>query len=261
MRIEDLGPIAGKTLKLVKHEILAREKDAVPGLAWNILWPLLLAGGFLMAFNLARGGSNQTGAETFLSTYLGVLTWTTGSAVLMSNLNVWKPNRVAITDIAFSFTVLSVVDVTVKYIFFLVQLFIGVAIWLILIPHDQWYLVLAYLLVYILALYLALLTMAWVASMVGAVTPDMSSYLPPVLLVLLALSPIFQHNGDALPWIIRLFNELNPLAIWATVLYSTIDVAKSGPTPPVLFLVVSMVAVVIGRLAVRRFYSHMAKVI
>jgi hypothetical protein len=56
-------------------------------------------------------------------------------------------------------------------------------------------------------------------------------------------------------------NEINPLSRWVEVLYSTIDVAKTGPSAPVLFFAASVLAVVVVRLLVRAAYREMAKVI
>lgn len=259
MTVADVIRRVRLVLSLSRHEIRVQHKETFLGLAWVILWPVLQAGGFLLAFNMMRGGASGTGA--ILSTYIGVLVWTTAAGVLVSNLSILKSNREMITHIVFSFSILSVVDVTVKYIFFLIQIGIAIALWLLLIPNDHWYLVLAYVPIYLVAFYLVLLAMAWVASIVGVALPDLSFFLPPVLILLLALSPVFQRSADAMPWIVRLSNEINPLSIWVDALYSTIDVAKTGPSAPVLFLAVSVVAVAAARFLVGVFYREMAKVI
>jgi lipopolysaccharide transport system permease protein len=259
MTISEFTHAARLTLSLARHEMAAQRKESFLGMVWIVLWPVVQAGGFLFALNLVRGGSSGIG--TVLSTYIGVLVWTTASSVLVSNLNILKSNREMITHVVFSFSILSVVDLTVKYLFFLIQFCIGLALWLLLIPNEHWYLVLAYLPIYLLAFYLVLLAMAWAASIVGVALPDLSFFLPPVLTLLLVLSPIFQRDADALPWIVRGFNEINPLSMWVETLYSTIDVAQTGPSAPVLFLVLSVVAVAAARFLVGVFYREMAKVI
>jgi lipopolysaccharide transport system permease protein len=259
MTISEFTHAARLTLSLARHEMAAQRKESFLGMVWIVLWPVVQAGGFLFALNLVRGGSSGIG--TVLSTYIGVLVWTTASSVLVSNLNILKSNREMITHVVFSFSILSVVDLTVKYLFFLIQFCIGLALWLLLIPNEHWYLVLAYLPIYLLAFYLVLLAMAWAASIVGVALPDLSFFLPPVLTLLLVLSPIFQRDADALPWIVRGFNEINPLSMWVETLYSTIDVAQTGPSAPVLFLVSSVVAVAAARFLVGVFYREMAKVI
>ena len=199
--------------------------------------------------------------DTILSTYLGVLIWTTASTVLISNLRILHVNRELITHIVFPFAILPVVDVTVKYIFFLVQILIAGSLWFVLSPHDQWYLAIFYLMIFLVAFYLALLALAWVASLFGVALPDLSFLLPPALLLLLALSPVFQRNAEALPWAVRVFNEINPLSVWVDVFYSTIGVGGTGPTAPLLFLAASVAAVAAARLLVTAFYREITKVI
>jgi len=259
MTVGEFTRAARLTLSLARHEIAVQRKESFLGLVWIVLWPVVQAGGFLFAFNLIRGGSS--GIDTVLSTYIGVLVWTTASSILVSNLSILKSNREMITHVVFSFSILSVVDVTVKYLFFLIQFCVALAIWLLLIPNEHWYLALAYLPIYLVAFYLVLLAMAWAASIVGVALPDLSFFLPPVLTLLLVLSPVFQRDADALPWIVRVFNEINPLSMWVDVLYSTIGVATTGPHAPILFLASSIVALTAARFLVGVFYREMAKVI
>lgn len=259
MTVGEFTRSARLTLSLARHEIAAQRKESFLGLVWIMLWPVVQAGGFLLAFHLIRGGAS--GIDTVLSTYIGVLVWTTAASVLVGNLGILKSNREMITQVVFSFSILPVVDVTVKYLFFLIQFCVALALWLLLVPNDHWYLVLAYLPVYLVAFYLVLLAMAWVASILGVALPDLSFLLPPVLVLLLVLSPVFQRDADAMPWIVRAFNEINPLAMWVEALYSTIDVAQAGPSAPVLFLASSVVAVAAARFLVGVFYREVAKVI
>jgi len=242
-------------MSLAWYELLTQRKESFLGL----VWPLLQAGGLLLAFNLFRGGAG--GLEIMLSTYLGVLVWTTASTVLISNLRILPANRELITHIVFSHAILSVVDVSVKYLFFVVQVLIGVAVWLALTHNAHWPLVLAYLPIYLLAFYLALLAMAWIASIIGAALPDLSFLLPPVLLLLLALSPVFQRTTEAVPWAVQLFNEVNPLSLWVDAFYATIDVTRTGPTAPLAFLAVALAAVALARFLVNVCYREITKVI
>jgi lipopolysaccharide transport system permease protein len=258
---DDLMRVARLTVRLAKHEIRAQHKETFLGLAWVILWPVLQAGGFILAFNLIRGDRSLSGPETILSTYIGVLVWTTASSVLISNLGILKANRETITQIVFPFSILSVVDVTVKYLFFLIQFLIAVGAWLMMVPNDHWYLVLAYLPIYLVAFYCALLAMAWIVSVFGVALPDLSFFLPPVLILMLALSPVFQRHSEGLPWLIQVVNGVNPLSRWVEVLYSTIDVANTGPNAPLLFFAASILAVGLVRLLVGVVYREMAKVI
>ena len=240
---------------LSMHEILTQRKESFLGL----VWPLLQACGLLVAFSLIRG--DEIGVDRILSSYIGVLIWTTGATVLTSSLRILVANREVITHLVFPFSMLCVVDVTVKYVFFLIQLCIVSTLWFLLGPHEYWYLTLAYLAIYLVAFYLFLLAMAWIASVFGVALPDLSFLLPPVLVLLLALSPVFQRNVETMPWALRVFNESNPLSISVEVMFSTFGVMTGVPEAPVLFLAVSCVVVVGAWLVVGVFYREIPKVI
>lgn len=255
MTLADFNRVMRLTVSLAGYELLAQRKESVLGL----VWPLLQAGGLLLAFNLFRGDAG--GLAIILSTYLGVLVWTTASTVLISNLRILPANRELITHIAFPHAILSVVDVSVKYLYFVVQVLVGVAVWLAVVPNEHWPLVLAYLPIYLVAFYLALLAMAWMASIIGAALPDLSFLLPPVLLLLLALSPVFQRTAESVPWAVRLLNEINPLSLWVGAFYATIDVARTGPTAPLVFLAAACAAVALARVLVTACYREITKVI
>jgi len=253
--VADFNRAVRLTMSLAGYELLTQRKESFLGL----VWPLLQAGGLLLAFNLFRGGAG--GLEIILSTYLGVLVWTTASTVLISNLRILPANRELITHIAFPHAILSVVDVSVKYLFFVVQVLVGVAVWLAVVPNEHWPLVLAYLPIYLLAFYLALLAMAWMASIIGAALPDLSFLLPPVLLLLLALSPVFQRTSEAVSPVVRLFNEVNPFSLWVDAFYATIGIAPAGPTAPFVFLAAALAAVALARVLVTACYREITKVI
>jgi ABC-type polysaccharide/polyol phosphate export permease len=253
--LADFNRVMRLTVSLAGYELLAQRKESFLGL----VWPLLQAGGLLLAFNLFRGDTG--GLALILSTYLGVLVWTTASTVLISNLRILPANREMITHIAFPHAVLSVVDVSVKYLYFVVQVLVGVAAWLAVVPNEHWPLVLAYLPIYLVAFYLSLLAMAWTASVVGAALPDLSFLLPPALLLLLALSPVFQRAPESAPWAVRLMNEINPLSLWVDAFYATIGVARTGPTAPLVFLAAACAAVALARGLVTACYREITKVI
>lgn len=255
MKLADFNRAARLTVSLAGYELLTQRRESFLGL----VWPLLQAGGLLLAFNLFRGDTG--GLALILSTYLGVLVWTTASTVLISNLRILPANRELITHIAFPHAILSVVDVSVKYLFFAVQVLAGVAVWLAVVPNEHWLLVLAYLPIYLLAFYLALLAMAWMASIIGAALPDLSFLLPPVLLLLLALSPVFQRTNEAAPGVVRIFNEINPFSLWVDAFYATIGVARAGPTAPFVFLAAALAAVALARVLVAACYREITKVV
>lgn len=261
MIAKEIIRLARLTWNLARIELDSQRKETVSGLIWVVLWPLLQVGGFLLVFHFVRGGGRHTDSAAILATYLGVLVWSTAVTVLMSNLRILHTNRDLIMHIRFPITMLSVVDVTVKYVLFLVQLCVALGIWLAVAPNDQWYLALAYLPLYLVAFYCALVVMAWLASLVGVAVPEVSAIIPPVLVVLLALSPVFQPDLEALPWMIQRINDVNPFSIWVSVFYATIGVPPAGPSAPILLLGSSLIAVICVRVLVDGLYRNVARVI
>jgi ABC-type polysaccharide/polyol phosphate export permease len=253
--------LARLTWNLARIEFDAQRKETVSGLIWVALWPLLQVGGFLLVFHFVRGGSRHTDSAAILAAYLGVLVWSAAVTVLMSNLRILSANRELIMHIRFPITILSIVDVTVKYVLFLVQLVVALGIWLAVVPNDQWYLALAYLPLYLVAFYCALVVMAWLASLIGAAVPEVASIIPPMLVVLLALSPVFQPDLEALPWMIQRLNDVNPFSIWVSAFYATIGVSPAGPSAPIMLLGSSLIAVACARVLVDLFYRNVARVI
>jgi lipopolysaccharide transport system permease protein len=249
------------TLSLARLELDSQRKDTFLGLAWFVLWPAAQAGGFLLVFHLIRGGNAYTDSAAIAAAYLGVLIWSTAVSVLMSNLGILKHNREMITHIRFPFAILPVVDVTVKYLVFLVQLLIAVLLWLVLVPNDHWPWVLAYLPLYLVAFYCVLVGMAWLASLIGVAAPDCTFVIPPVSVLLLALSPVFQPDAGALPWLVQRINDLNPLSAWVSAFYATVGIPNARPAAPVFFLCGAVAALVLVRAVVGVFYRNVAKVI
>lgn len=253
--------LARLTANLARVEFDSQRKETLLGLIWVVLWPMLQVAGFLLVFHFVRGGSRQTDSAVILTAYLGVLVWSTAVGVLMSNLRILSANRELITHIRFPVSILSVVDVTVKYVMFLVQLVVALGIWLAMVPTDQWYLALAYLPLYLIAFYCVLVVVAWLSSLAGLAVPEVASILPPMLVVLLALSPVFQPDPHALPWIIQRINDVNPFSMLVSVFYATIGLSQAGPSAPISLLAGSLVAVVCAHSLVSVFYRNVARVI
>jgi lipopolysaccharide transport system permease protein len=248
-------------LNLALYEVRAQRKETFLGLLWLILWPVTQSVGFLLAFRVVRGEGLQLGGQAMLLAYFGVLIWTTASSVLLSNLTILKNNRDLVSQVVFPCSVLSVVDVTAKFLYFLAQATVALAIWFVMAPDGQAPAALAYLLLYGIGFYLVLLAMAWVASILGVVLPDLSFVLPPVLTLLLVLSPIFQPDRGSLPWAVQLLNDVNPFSFCVTAWYATIGVTGGGAHAPWLFVLSAVAAVGVSWATVRVFYPQAMKVI
>ena len=253
--------VARLVLNLAWLEFKAQRKDTFLGWGWIVLWPALQAGGLLFVVGILRGSTGGTSIRAMLATYLGVLVWSTAVGVIMANLGILQSHREMIVHIRFPFIVLPVVDVTVKYLTFLVQLLIGVGLWLLLVPHPTWGLMLADVMVFVVIFYLALIATAWVVSLLGLAAPDPSFILPPTFLILLTLSPVFQSGQDSLPFIVRQVNNFNPLSLIVNSWYAVIDVHETGSQLPWALLIGTIIVLAGAYKLAMVMYREVAKVL
>lgn len=231
--------MAQLVLNLTWHELRAQRKDTLLGWGWVVLWPILQAAGLLFAVNVLRGNTSIPSIRAMLITYLGVLVWTTSVGVIVSSLGLLQAHRDMILHIRFPFIVLPIVDVTVKFATFLIQLLIGVSLWLWLVPQVAWPLILVYAIVFVVSFYFALVTTAWITSLLGLAVPDLSFILPPAFLLLLTISPVF-HLGANLPPAAQYIDTLNPLSFFVSSWYAAIDAQAVGAHVPWTFLLATM---------------------
>lgn len=85
---------------LARYELTYQRKETFLGLMWTMVWPLVQAGGFLLAFNLIRGN----GAITPIRTYLGVLVWTSSAMLFTYSLGFFSRNGDMVRHLASLFT-------------------------------------------------------------------------------------------------------------------------------------------------------------
>jgi ABC-type polysaccharide/polyol phosphate export permease len=253
--------MARLVLNLAWLEFKAQRKDTFLGWGWIVLWPALQAGGLLLVVGILRGETGVISLRTMLATYLGVLVWSTAVGVIMGNLGILQTHREMIVHIRFPFIVLPVVDVTVKYLVFLTQLLIGVGLWLFLVPHATWGLMLADVMVFVVIFYLALIATAWIVSLLGLAAPDLSFVLPPLFLFLLTLSPIFHSGQEALSPFVRYLNNVSPLSFVINSWYAAIDVYGTGSQFPWVLLIGAVVALAGAYKLAMAMYREVAKVL
>ena len=253
--------VARLVLNLAWLEFKAQRKDTFLGWGWIVLWPALQAGGLLFVVGILRGSTEATSIRTMLVTYLGVLVWSTAVGVIMGNLGILQAHREMIVHIRFPFIVLPVVDVTVKYLIFLVQLFMGVGLWLLLVPHTTWGLMLVDVMVFVVIFYLALIATAWIVSLLGLATPDLSFILPPLFLLLLTLSPVFHSGQEALSPVVQYVNSLNPLSFVVSSWYAAIDVNETGSQLPWGLLIGTVIVLAGAYKLATVMYREVAKVL
>lgn len=259
--VTNLFKMARLVLNLAWLEFKAQRKDTFLGWGWIVLWPALQAAGLLFVVSVLRGATGVTSIRAMLVTYLGVLVWSTAVGVIMANLGILQAHREMIVHIRFPFIVLPVVDVTVKYLTFLVQLLIGVGLWLLLVPQLAWGSLLADVIIFIFVFYLALIATAWIVSLFGLAAPDLSFILPPAFLILLTLSPVFHSGHDSLPDIVQQLNNLNPLSFAVSSWYAVIDVHGTGPQVPWTFVLGTVVMLAGAYRFATVMYREVAKVL
>lgn len=193
---------------LARYELTYQRKETFLGLMWTMVWPLVQAGGFLLAFNLIRGN----GAITPIRTYLGVLVWTSSAMLFTYSLGFFSRNGDMVRHLAFPLHLILINEINVRYLFFLFQYLIAAGLIAAGSPPDSFPLWIFAQLVFIGSLYGLLLASCWIASLLGALLPDLGVLLPPCFTLLLALSPLFQPIENAGAFV-RVLNEWNPLSI------------------------------------------------
>lgn len=239
------------------HEIKAQRRETFMGLVWMLVWPMVQAGGFLIAFNIIRG-ANLT--DNVLTTYFGVLVWSSASMTFTGSLAFLSRSVDMLKYLSFPFHLIVVNEVNIKYLFFFVQFVLVSAVFLVLNDGvDVWPAVGA-LFLFVVALYFLSVAVGWLGSLLGAVVPDLAVALPPFLILLLALSPIFHRDLSALPWQLQLLNQLNPLSQIVLSLYDAIGLFGEIRAP-IGLTVASIIMFVAVRLGVRRLYQEIAKVV
>jgi len=244
-------------LELALHEMKAQQRETFFGVVWMILWPLIQAGGFMMAFSLIRGGS--FGGD-LLTTYIGVLAWSAAAMMLINSLGFFSRNAEMIKHMVFPFHLIMVNEVNVRFVFFAIQLLIAAVVYLIQQPELNAGAVLLNVLLYLVSLYLIVVALSWLGSLIGVLLPDLNLALPPVLMLLLALSPVFHRDLSILPRGIMLLNEVNPLSHIVSTLYDCLGL-YGEVNPPYAMIAIGLAAFLLTRIGVRRLYQEMAKIV
>jgi ABC-type polysaccharide/polyol phosphate export permease len=255
--LNDLMKTMSLLYELAEHEIKAQRKETFFGMIWMVAWPVIQAGGFIIAFTLIKGGALSGG---ILSTYIGVLVWSSCAMMFTSSLSFFAKNEGMIKHLSFPFHLILVNDINVKYVFFFFQLVIATAIYLFTTPTPHLTLTILSTTIFIVAIYFLTIGLCWIASLIGAILPDISFALPPILMLLLTLSPVFHRDMSTMPWQIQLLNNINPLSFLVTSYYNCLGVFGEVQIPFGL-LALSLTIFCIAWLIVRRAYQEIAKTI
>lgn len=255
--LAELRPMreAGVILRLVRYELSALHRETLLGLATTVLWPLVQTFALLLAFS----GFSSGGLGTWIASYLGVLVWSAASGVINSNLSIFRTNRELITQIVFPFYYLSIVDVTIKYLFSLCQITVAlIVLFAISHPVNIGASIFA-LLIFAIFYYCALIAFGWLASLLGTLLPDLSFIVPAMLFMLLVLSPIFHPITQSR--ILHLINLCNPLTHWTGFFYAALKATTLNPHLLLSPVVYSGVLFLIAGMAVHYAFRELAKII
>jgi lipopolysaccharide transport system permease protein len=111
------------------------------------------------------------------------------------------------------------------------------------------------------ALFMFLVALGWLASLVGAVIADIAVVLPSILMLLLALSPIFHRDQAAQPQALQILNQINPFNWYITTLYGLLDNQAGMIEQALLLLGASALFLLFALLVIKRAYKEIAKLI
>jgi len=240
---------------LARHELAYQRKETFLGLIWTMVWPLVQAGGFLLAFNLIRGH----GAITPVRTYLGVLVWSSSAMLFTYSLGFFTRNGEMVRHLAFPLHLILINEINVRYLFFLVQYLIASSLLAISAPPESFSLWLLAQVIFVIALYGLLLASCWIASLLGALLPDLGVLLPPCFTLLLALSPLFQPMESASAFL-QFLKAWNPLSFRVEKALAS----PGGPTKisvPWNLLATALVMLGGMKLLLKHFYRELARLL
>lgn len=196
-------------LVFVRREISVRYRQAVVGLLWVILQPLLTAAIFTTVFVVfVRVPSQEQSYPLFA--FAGIVLWQYFSRVVMEGGGSLVANSALITKVSFPRLIIPLISPLAAAVDLSIAVLALVAIAGAMGAHLSWTIVLTPLVVVAVGLFGYSIAL-WVAPM-NAVYRDVGIVLPSIMQVAMYMSPI-AYPSSLVPERIRWLYELNPIAV------------------------------------------------
>lgn len=196
--------------QLIKRDVLLRYRGAMFGVAWVFLNPLVMLTIFAYVFGQifqARWPQQENGAPFWLVLYSGLIVFNVFSEAISRAPTAIRGHPSYVKKIIFPIEILPLVPLGAALVH-------GAFNYLILLAALGWtgYLTpnAALYPLMLLPLLLLALGLVWFLAAWGVFIKDMSQIVPPVMQMLMFLSPVL-YPADAAPKILRYLYKLNPL--------------------------------------------------
>ena len=195
---------------LILRDLKVRYRQAVIGVAWVVLQPLLSLLVFQVFFALLGARTVSESAPYAVTAYAGLLVWQFFAAAARDGANSLVLNRVMLTRVYFPRLLLPAASVGSAGVDFLVAapLLAGLMLWNQTIPSPGCWMAPAFLL---LALAFAASAAVWLSAL-NALYRDIGYVLPFALQIAFFLSPVIYESTELIPDRWRWIYELNPLS-------------------------------------------------
>lgn len=211
-------------LVLARREIAVRYRQAVVGLLWVVLQPLVSTAIYTLVFVIfARIPSD--GQSYPLFAFVGIVVWQFLSRIVVDGAGSLVANTALITKVSFPREIIPLVPPLVAAVDCVIGLLSAVVIALAFGTYPHWTLIFAPLVLFAIAVFgygIAL----WLAPL-NAIYRDIGITVPFVMQAAMYLSPVV-YPASLVPEKIRWLFQLNP----ATVMVDAMRWAVLGAAPP-----------------------------
>jgi lipopolysaccharide transport system permease protein len=194
---------------LVRREISIRYRQAIIGLLWVVLQPLLTTAIFTTVFVVFVRIPEQEQSYP-LFTFAGIAVWQYFSRVVSEGGGSLVANSALITKVSFPRLIIPLVSPLAAALDSLIAISALVVIALLMGAHVSWAVVFAPFVIAAVGLFGYAIAL-WVAPM-NAVYRDIGIALPSIMQVAMYMSPIV-YPSSLVPEKVRWLYELNPIAV------------------------------------------------
>lgn len=247
--------------QLFLRELHSRYRGTYLGMGWLVLVPIISVTIYTLVFGIVlkvRWGSEAASAENFaLYLFPGLLVFTFFADVVNGASSIIYKNSNYVKKVVFPLPLLIFPPIMVA----VVQLIIGLLIWLLLLFYVQGGIDFNF--IYALFLYipflLLLIGISFILASLGVYFRDLGALMPLITQILMFLSPVL-YPISAVPESIRFIYNMNPITLPAEFTRFAIygEVSRVGSFEVVIYCIVALLVFVLGLIvfgALRKGFS------
>jgi lipopolysaccharide transport system permease protein len=227
---------------LVRREISVRYRQAIIGLLWVVLQPLLTTAIFTTVFVVfVRIPAQEQSYPLFA--FAGIAVWQYFSRTVLEGAGSLVANSALITKVSFPRLIVPLVSPIAAALDSLIAISALIVTALLMGAHVSWTAVLAPLVIAAAGLFGCAIAL-WVAP-INAVYRDVGIALPPIMQVAMYMSPIV-YPASLVPERIRWIYELNPIAVMVNAMRWVVLGSDAPPLAGVALLVLLTIVLLWG---------------